>query len=72
LAGKGTARSWTLRPPDRAPVLVVAAESAEALEALRGPLPHYGRRSFLVFDGREAVVKGVWPTRDSPLSRRFD
>ena len=72
LAGKGTARSWTLRPPDRAPVLVVAAESAEALETLRGPLPHYGRRSFLVFDGREAVVKGVWPTRDSPLSRRFD
>jgi len=24
-------------------------------------LPHYGRQSYLVFDGARAVERGVWP-----------
>jgi len=53
-------------------VLVVQADDAEALGALLRPLPHYGGRSYLVFEDRRAVDTGVWPVLDSPLSRRLD
>jgi hypothetical protein len=72
LAGRGTARVWTDRRRNGAPILVVMADDAEALEALLRPLPHYGGKSYLVFEGRRAVDMGVWPVRDSPLSRRID
>jgi aminopeptidase N len=69
LAGKGTARVWTARTDTGAGVLVIAADDRAALEALMRPLPHYGRQSYLVFQGREAVERGVWPSGDSPLRR---
>ncbi|UCH73625.1 MAG: M1 family peptidase [Rhodospirillales bacterium] len=72
LAGRGTARVWTSRRPGGAPRLVVAADDAEALEALLRPLPHYRGKSYLVFEGRRAVETGIWPPEDSPLSRRLD
>ena len=72
LAGRGTARVWTSRGTGGAPRLVVAADDAEALEALLRPLPHYRGKSYLVFEGRRAVETGVWPPEDSPLSRRLD
>ncbi|WP_156797082.1 hypothetical protein [Nitrosomonas sp. Is79A3] len=31
------------------------------LETLIRPLPHYGRQSYIAFDGREAIEKGIWP-----------
>jgi hypothetical protein len=67
LAGKGTARVWTARTEAGAAVLVVSADDRAALEALLRPLPHYGRQSYLVFQGREAIERGVWPAGDSPL-----
>ena len=69
LAGKGTARVWTARTGSGAGVLVIAADDRTALEALMRPLPHYGRQSYLVFQGREAVERGVWPSGDGPLKR---
>ena len=72
LEGRGTARSWVAARDDAPPALVVEADDAEALTALLRPLPHYGRQSFLVFDGRRAVDKGVWPTGDNALTKRFD
>ena len=72
LTGRGTARVWTAYGPGDHPVLIVMAENAEALQALLRPLPHYGRRSYLVFEGRRAIDKGVWPARDSPLTHRFN
>jgi aminopeptidase N len=69
LAGKGTARVWTARTEAGAAVLVIAADDRAALEALLRPLPHHGRQSFLVFQGREAIERGVWPAGDSPLKR---
>lgn len=69
LAGKGTARVWTARTAGGMPALVVAAEDRAALEALLRPLPHYGRQSYLVFQGREAVERGIWPPGDNPLKR---
>jgi hypothetical protein len=69
LAGKGTARVWTARSDAGFTVLSIAADDRAALEALMRPLPHYGRQSFLVFQGREAVERGVWPSGDSPSRR---
>jgi hypothetical protein len=72
LAGRGTARVWTARQSTGTPLVVVAADNAAALEALLRPLPHYGGKSYLVFEGRRAVETGIWPVLYSPLSRRFD
>lgn len=58
LAGKGTARVWTARSDAGSTVLAIAADDKASLEALMRPLPHYGRQSFLVFQGREAVERG--------------
>jgi aminopeptidase N len=72
LAGRGSARVWVMRRAGREPLLVVEAEDAAALEALLRPLPHYGGSSFLVFDGGQAVARGVWPATHSPLTRRLE
>ncbi len=69
LDGAGTARAWATRRPNGQPVLVVTAADGDALGALLRPLPHYGRKSFAVFQGRRAIDTGVWPVRDSPLRR---
>jgi len=72
VAGRGTARVWTARTDGGLPVLVVAADDVEGLQALLRPLPHYGGKSYLVFQGRRAIETGIWPSRDSPLSRRLE
>ncbi len=72
LAGRGTARVWAARREGAAPLLVVAADDVAALEALLRPLPHYGSKSYLVFEGPRALETGTWPVQHSPLSRRFD
>ncbi|MGD9598973.1 MAG: M28 family peptidase [Steroidobacteraceae bacterium] len=47
----------------------IAIGSAAAAPALAGKLPHYGKYSYLVFEGDEAknVVKGEWSADESPL-----
>lgn len=67
----GTARVWTFRRPEGTPVLVVSAEDTDALKAVMRPLPHYKRRSFIVFDGSKAIDKGTWPMGNGPLVHRF-
>jgi hypothetical protein len=42
---------------------VISARDAASLKALERGLPHYGRQSWLVFDGGRAAEKGVWPPR---------
>ncbi len=58
--------------PGGAPWLFVSADSPRSLEAILRPLPHYKSRSFVVFDDGKAVRKGLWPSRGSALSYRFD
>jgi hypothetical protein len=70
LTGRGTARVWTNRRNSGEPLLVIAADDLQALEALMRPLPHYGGKSYLVFDGRRAADTGIWPIVQSPLSRQ--
>ncbi|MGI9420547.1 MAG: M1 family metallopeptidase [Geminicoccaceae bacterium] len=72
LDATGTARSWVAARGDAPPALVVEAEDEAALNALLRPLPHYGRQSYLVFEGRKVIEKGVWPTDDNALIKRFD
>ena len=61
LAGRGSAQVWTVVREAGPPVAVVSARDADALRALLAPLPHYGAQSWLVFDGRRALDRGVWP-----------
>jgi aminopeptidase N len=72
-AGNGTARSWVSRGPNGQAVLTVAASNRAALEALQRPLPHYGARSYVVFDGPRAIDKGTLPVaREHPLRVVFE
>lgn len=66
---RGTAQVWTAIRPNGKAVAVVSGESVEALKALLRPLPHYGRQSYLIFEGPRAVERGVWPTQ--PPTWRF-
>jgi hypothetical protein len=61
LAGRGSAQVWTVLHAAGPPVAVVSADDAGALRALLAPLPHYGAQSWLVFEGRRALDRGVWP-----------
>ncbi len=47
----------------------LAVEPAAAFPGMARKLPHYGKYSYLGFEGDEPsnVVKGQWPTADSPL-----
>ncbi|MBY6262205.1 M1 family peptidase [Azospirillum sp. 412522] len=69
LAGRGSARAWVSRAADGRTALVVSGADADALRALVRPLPHYGRQSWLMFEGAKAVNRGVWAVSDSPLRR---
>ena len=70
LAGPGTAEVWIAQTGAGHVLAVVAGRDAEALAALARPLPHYGRQSWLVFDGAKALARGVWPSR--PVEVRLD
>jgi len=69
-ADRATAWVWTATRATGEPVTVVSARDAKALAALGRPLPHYGRQSWLVFEGGTATARGTWPSR--PQSVRLD
>ena len=61
--GKGTAQAWTVSREHGAPIAIVSAKDAAALAALARPLPHYGRQSYVIFEGPKAIDRGAWPAR---------
>jgi len=63
IAGKGTAQVWMVRRKGAGPLAVVSARDADSLAALARPLPHYGRQSYLAFDGAKVIERGVFPTK---------
>jgi aminopeptidase N len=67
---RATAWVWTTTRTTGETVTIVSARDAAALAALGRPLPHYGRQSWLVFDGGTATARGTWLSR--PQSVRFD
>ena len=64
---KGTAQAWTVRRPDGVTLAVVSAQDGAALAALARPLPHYGRQSYVVFDGAKATSRGAWPAHPQAI-----
>ncbi len=59
----------SFRDPDQPeiPWTVVLPADASVVEALGRKLPHYGRYSYLVFEGETNVDKGSWVVESSPL-----
>lgn len=57
----GSAQVWAGRDAGGRSYAVISAPNAAAFKALERALPHYGRQSWLVFDGGRAAEKGVWP-----------
>jgi aminopeptidase N len=76
LVGQGTARVWAARRTNDTgtaqSLLVIEANDNKALHSLLRPLPHYGRRGYLIFNAAKAVRDGVWPAQAGPLSITFD
>ena len=62
-ANKGSAQVWTARARDGRIVVLVSARDAAALAALARPLPHYGRQSYLIFEGARMLSRGTWPAQ---------
>lgn len=60
---EGTLQAWTARHRDGPVAVVVSAADTAALAAAARPLPHYGRQSWITFDGSRATAKGVWPAQ---------
>jgi hypothetical protein len=59
----GTAVTWTAMLASGQVLTVVSARDVESLAALARPLPHYGRRSYVVFEGAKMIDAGVWPAK---------
>jgi len=66
--GEPTAWVWTAERRNGAPLTVVEARDEAALAALARPLPHYGRQSWILFDGPTALARGVWSSRPQRVS----
>jgi aminopeptidase N len=51
----------------------MSAPSKAAADALARKLPHYGKYSWLIFSGDEAINEGTgeWPLGDTPLARNL-
>ncbi|MBK5105179.1 MAG: hypothetical protein JJE42_13100, partial [Burkholderiales bacterium] len=62
-ATNGSAQVWTARTPEGRIVVLVSARDAASLAALARPLPHYGRQSYLVFEGARMLSRGTWPAQ---------
>jgi len=70
IATRGTAQAWTASLGEGRVISVISVRDAEALRALARPLPHYGRQSWLVFDGAKVLDQGVWPAHPQELPVR--
>jgi hypothetical protein len=62
-AARGSAQVWTARAGDGRIAVLVSAQDAASLAALARPLPHYGRQSYLLFEGARASERGTWPAQ---------
>jgi hypothetical protein len=66
-----SARVWVGRTAKGRLFAVVTAADRGALEAIAGPLPHYGSMSHLVFEGSRVIAKDASPVHEKRLRRSF-
>ena len=71
VGGRGEVRLWTTRAASGFPVVVIEADSAQALAAVSPKLPHYGAKSYLAFEGGKLAASGIWPPDAKPLRVEF-
>ena len=71
LSVPATARVWAIRDTAGWPRLVVLASDLPSLEALIRPLPHYRRKSWLLFRASTVFKSDIWSVRDGPLLVEF-
>ena len=66
----------TARHPENPSLAMVwmSIDKNEAVPGLVRKLPHYGKYSYLIFEGDEPtnIAKGQWPAVNSPLTHTFD
>lgn len=70
IPNRGSAQVWTGALGAGRVLAVISARDADAIAALARPLPHYGRQSWLAFDGARMIDQGVWPARPQELPLR--
>lgn len=68
LPAEGSARVWAGRDRNGRPYAVVTARDAGSLAATGRALPHYGRQSWLAFDGRRVTDKGIWAPQSEAVA----
>lgn len=68
VANKGTAQAWTFSRTNGATLAVISANDAVSLNALIRPLPHYGRQSYVIFDGSKMIDQGAWPVKTQTVA----
>jgi hypothetical protein len=71
LAAHGTARVWMTRYRGDIPLLVVEGNDIDALRQTIAAMRHYGASSYLVFDGRKVIDRGVWLPTSRSLEVEF-
>jgi hypothetical protein len=59
------------RDPDRSWTWLHLASAGDA-DAIGRKIPHYGRYSYLFFNGARNVGKGLWTIEESPLTAVFE
>ena len=60
-----TGQDWN----DIGKYMVVVTDDGESLPRLGQLVPHYGKYSFLVFNGARNIGKGNWTVEKSPLKK---
>ena len=69
--GRGAARVWMARGERGYPAMVVEADDPAMLARIATRLPHYGAKSYLVFEDGAVTESGVWPPAEKPLRFAF-
>ncbi len=69
VAARGSAQVWAGRDDDGRPYVVITARDAAALRATERGLPHYGKQSWLVFEGARVTERAVLPPRSAGAGR---
>jgi hypothetical protein len=72
LAARGTARVWMAHYRGDIPLLVVEGNYINALRQTTAAIRHYGANSYLVFDGRKVIDRGVWLPTPRSLEVDFE
>jgi hypothetical protein len=65
---RASAQVWTSSDDFASPLVVISANDAAALLAMQRALPHYGGKSWLVFEGGQVMDPGIWPAHGRAVS----